>query len=103
VERWSEPDVAVTMTVEVAGLDVVLVGAPHTPQPLSRPRPIAQTHSSESVCQRRRFRQPKQKSVTAKLAPGNSGLLLWRRAGVVMDVEMLRGTYNDDVLSDSHT
>ena len=75
----SDPDVAVTVTVDVTGSDEVTTG--EAPQPLSRPIPTTLTASSKSIGKRRRFFQPRQQSATARAEPGKSGLLFrWSAA-----------------------
>jgi len=61
VECGSEPDVAVTVTVEVTGWigGAVVVPLLLPQQPLSRPSPMKATVSSKSSWMRRRFLQPK--------------------------------------------
>jgi hypothetical protein len=56
--------------VEVVGFGV------DVPQPLSEPIPNAHAATSNRICKRRRFFQPMQQTRAARLAPGNSGIVL---------------------------
>ena len=59
--------------------DTLKVGVHCGPQPVNRPRPIALTASTSSICKRRRFLKPrKQQSAVARAVPGISGLELER-------------------------
>jgi hypothetical protein len=64
---FSDPDVAVTVTVVVLGI------VPGVPQLVMRVRPIKLTANRSSICIRRRFLKPMQQSVTASTELGNSG------------------------------
>jgi hypothetical protein len=74
---------AVTVTVDV---EAVEAGDPL--QPVNRLRPIALTVNRSSICRPRRFLKPRKHRATANVAPGNSGLELWRTAPTVAPVAM---------------
>ena len=67
----NEPDVAVTVIVEVVALRAEINAAP--PQPFIVHSPIPLAASSTITNRRRRFLNPKQKSATARTDPGNRG------------------------------
>ena len=67
----SDPEAAVTVTIEVTGGTEVTTDAPLA-QPLSRLRPATLTARSKSICKRRRFFQPMQHSATASVEPGSA-------------------------------
>jgi hypothetical protein len=82
VECASEPEVAVTVTVEVTGAGV---DAP-PPHPPRKPNPAALTASSIKNSNRRRFLHPRQQIASARVVPGSSEFDLWRSAAVVAAV-----------------
>lgn len=90
----SDPDVPVTVTVDVTGCDPpeppTLDVAPH---PLSRPRPATLTASSRSICQRRRFLNPKQHSTAASAEAGSSGMECLCIAADVAEVDTVSVVY----------
>ena len=87
-----DPDVAMTVTVEVP---VVSVGAgtpPELPQPVNRLMPATLITMSRSIhCRLRRFLQPRKQSAAAIVAPGKTGMESRRIAIVagVMDTVMV--------------
>jgi hypothetical protein len=84
---FSVPDVAVTVTVEVTGcVPPPPPPLPDPPHPPSTPDPAAPTASSTSISTRRRFLNPKQQTITATAAPGNSAPEPCRISAVVEDV-----------------
>jgi hypothetical protein len=73
----SDPDVAVTVTVDGSGLTC-------TPHPVTKPSPTRPAAIKSIICKLRRFLKPrKQHSTHASAEPGNSGLRLLRSAAVV--------------------
>jgi hypothetical protein len=89
------PEVAVMVIVEVTGWELPPPPPPPEPelelpppQPLSRPRPIMQTASINSICKRRRFLKPMQNSAAAS-AVGKSGRRLLPRLAVVAEVAIV--------------
>lgn len=85
----SEPDMPVTVTVEVTTAREALVANVAPPHPFNRHRPATLTTRSNSICRPRRFFQPKKHSATASTDPGNSGLESWCKAAAVVDVVTL--------------
>lgn len=77
------PDVAVTVTVDVTGLVVVVVDDP--PQPENRAKPATLTASSKRSCSRLRFLKPRKQSAIANVAAGKNGPDLRFIADVVED------------------
>jgi hypothetical protein len=72
----SEPEVAVTVTVEVADVTDA-PGLLALPQPKSRPAPAAVTVIISSSAKLRRFLHPKRQTEKASAVPGSSGRELW--------------------------
>jgi len=69
----SEPDVAVTVIVDVTGRVSPPPPDPAPPQPsLSRPRPATLTASSKSICKCRRILKQKQQIKAASATPGET-------------------------------
>jgi hypothetical protein len=83
-----EPDVAVTVAVEVAALRVEVKLAP--PQPFIMHSPTPLTASSTIINRRCRFLNPKQKSATASTDPGNRGPDAGRIAAAVLEAFNVR-------------
>jgi len=82
----SDPDVAVTVTVDGGGGEIVHDPPPPAQQPAVRAKP--HTQSASKSCTRRRFLQPRQHNPIARTTPGNSGReLRWTalEAGVVVE------------------
>ena len=69
----SEPDVPVTVTVEVTAARDAVVANVAPPHPFNRHRPAMLTTSSNSICRPCRFFQPMKHSATASADPGNNG------------------------------
>ena len=82
----SEPDVPVTVTVEVTAARDAVVANVAPPHPFKRHRPATLTTSSNSICRPRRLFQPKKQSATASTDPGNRGLESWCKAATVAEV-----------------
>jgi hypothetical protein len=78
-----EPDVAVTVTVEVTALRVEVKAAP--PQPFIMHSPTPLTASNTIINRRLRFLKPKQKSATARTDLGNQGPGAGRIAAAVVE------------------
>lgn len=72
----SEPEVALTVTIEVAGVTDVPESLA-LPQPKSRPAPAAVTASIISSAKLRRFLQPNRQTAKAVAVPGSIGRELW--------------------------
>lgn len=81
----SEPEVAVTVMVEVTGEEPPPPGDP-APHPVSRPMPAKLTASSKSTGRLRRFLQTRQHNAIARADPGSNGRLLRWSAAVVAAV-----------------
>lgn len=75
VDCWIEPDVAVTVIVEVTGVTPPPPPppVPPPPQPESRAKPPAAIAISSTSWKPRRFFQPKMHSESARTVAGNSG------------------------------
>ena len=74
----SDPEVAVTVTVDVTGCEPPpppppLEADPPPPQLVSRPKATTLTASTINICKRCRFLKPKQHSAAARAEPGSKG------------------------------
>lgn len=86
---WSEPDVAVTLNVEVTGCTggvVDVVPPPLPPHPLRSPSPMKTTASTNRPWKRRRFLKPNPHRMAASAASGRNGRGLLCIADVAVEV-----------------